>query len=221
MNIVLLGSPASGKGTQAEILCHKFGLYHLSTGQIARDLAKKNERIREIVDSGKLIPEEEMTMYVLDFLAHQKSDLKNILFEGFPRFISQYEALEEFLKSKGDGIELVISLEVPVEEAIKRISSRWICEECGETYNLITNPPKKAGICDKCGGRLVQRDDDKPEAVKTRFEYYQNNTKGLIDFLDKEGKLTRVDGARPIDVIASDLITLVMKVRNNDKNKDK
>lgn len=221
MNIVLLGSPASGKGTQAEILCRKFGLYHLSTGQIARDLAKKNDRIREIINSGKLIPEEEMTMYVLDFLNHQRPSLKNILFEGFPRFISQYKALDEFLKSKGDDVDLAISLEVTKEEAVKRISSRWVCEKCGETYNLLTNPPKKLGICDKCGGNLIQRDDDKPEAVKVRFEYYQKNTKELIDYLDKEGRLVIVDGARPIDIIASDLTTLVERVKNNDKNKDK
>jgi adenylate kinase len=221
MNIVLLGSPASGKGTQAEILCRRFNLFHLSTGDVARNLAKTDPRIAEIVNSGKLIPPEEMTMHVLDFLEHQKPDLKDILFEGFPRFISQYEALDNFLKSKGDDIDLVISLDVPMEVAVKRISSRFMCPKCGEVYNTETNPPKKAGVCDKDGTALVQRDDDKPEAVKVRFEYYQKNTKELIDFLDKEGKLVRVDGTRSIDAIASDLIKLVMKVKDNDKNKDR
>lgn len=209
MNIVLLGSPASGKGTQAEILSKKFSLFHLSTGDIARRLAETDPRIREIVNSGKLIPPEEITMHVLDFLEKNKPDLKDILFEGFPRFISQYEALDNFLKSKGDDIDVVISLEVPIEEAVKRISSRWVCPKCGEIYNIETNPPRLSGVCDKCGGVLTQRDDDKPEAVRTRFEYYIDNTKELIDYVDSKGKLTRVDGDRPIDEIAKDLERIV------------
>ncbi|EKE13546.1 MAG: hypothetical protein ACD_13C00010G0032 [uncultured bacterium] len=209
MNIVLLGSPASGKGTQAEILCQKFGLFHLSTGDIARKLAAEDPRIKEIVTSGKLIPPEEITMHVLDFLQKNKPDLKDILFEGFPRFVSQYEALDNFLKTKGDDIDIVISLEVPMEVAIKRISSRWMCSKCGQIYNTESNPPKISGICDKCGGQLIQREDDKPESVKTRFEYYINNTKELIDYLDLKGKLTRVNGDRPIEEIAKDLEKIV------------
>ena len=126
-------------------------------------------------------------MHVLDFLEHEKSNLKNILFEGFPRFINQYEALANFLISKGDNIDVVISLEVSEKVAIERISSRRVCEKCGENFNTVTKPPKKEGICDKCGGRLIQRKDDNPESVKVRFEYYQENTKELINYLDKKG----------------------------------
>lgn len=218
MNIVLLGSPASGKGTQAEILCQKFGLYHLSTGDVARSLAETDPRIKEIITTGKLIPAEEMTMHVINFLSKEKKDLKDILFEGFPRFVSQYEALDNFLKSQGDDIDLVISLDVPMEVAVKRISSRWGCPKCGEIYNTETKPPKVEGICDKCGSRLIQRDDDKPESVKTRFEYYQNNTKELIDYVEKLGKLTRVNGDRPIDEIAAELEEVVRKVKENDQD---
>ena len=214
MNIVLLGSPASGKGTQAEILCKEFNLYHLSTGDVSRKLAEKDPRIKEIVDSGKLIPSEEMTMHVLDFLEHEKPDLKNILFEGFPRFINQYEALANFLKTKGDNIDVVISLEVSEKVAIERISSRRVCEKCGENFNIVTKLPKKEGICDKCGGNLIQRKDDNPESVKVRFKYYQENTKELIDYLDKKGILVRIDGERPIDEIASDLRKIVEKLKN-------
>ena len=209
MNIVLLGSPASGKGTQADILCQKFGLYHLSTGDIARKLAEKDVRIKEIIDSGKLVPHEEMTMYVLEFLGEKRTQLKNILFEGFPRFIPQYEALENFLHTNGDDLDVVISLDVSETEAIKRISARWMCEKCGENFNTITKPPKVAGICDKCGGNLIQRKDDNPESVKVRFQYYQDNTKELIDYLDKKGKLVHVNGERPIDNIAADLEKIV------------
>jgi adenylate kinase len=213
MNIVILGSPASGKGTQAEILCRDFGLYHLSTGDIARSLAEKDARIKEIIDSGKLVPHEEMTMYVLEFLGEQKTKLKNILFEGFPRFIPQYEALENFLHTNGDNLDVVISLEVSEKVAIERISSRRVCEKCGENFNVVTKPPKINGVCDKCGGNLIQRKDDNPDSVKVRFQYYQDNTKELIDYLDKKEVLTKVNGERPIKEIAADLHKIVEKVK--------
>lgn len=205
MNIVLLGAPASGKGTQADLLSEKLKLFHFQTGKLSRDLAKKNKRIKKIVNSGKLIPEEEMTMYALDYLSKLKPKYENILFEGFPRFISQYEALEEFLKTKGDDIDFVISLDIDEKEAIKRLSSRRTCARCGEVYNIITNPPAKRGVCE-CGGKLIQREDDKPKSIKVRFKYYKENTKKLIDYLDKRKKLTRIDAARPIEVIFQDIL---------------
>lgn len=214
MNIVLLGSPASGKGTQANLLCEKFNLYHLSTGDVARKLADKNERIKDLINSGKLIPAEEMTMHVINFLSNEKPDLKNILFEGFPRFISQYEALSNFLITKGDDIDLIISLEVSQEEAIKRISSRRVCESCGENYNLITKPPKIDKKCDKCNSNLIQREDDSEDSVKVRFEYYKDNTKELIDYVEKLGKLTKVNGERPIDEIQKDLVEIIEGIKN-------
>lgn len=211
MNIVVLGAPASGKGTQAELLAKKFNLFRLQTGDLSRELAKKDARIQEIVNSGRLIPEGEMTMHVIEFLTKKKPGLKNILFEGFPRFISQYEALEQYLKNKGDDIDAVISLEVSQGEAIRRISARRICEKCGEIFNLITNPSTDKDKCDNCGGKLIQRKDDFPESVKVRFEYYQDNTKKLIDYLDKKGKLIKIDGERPIQEIFSEIID---KIKN-------
>jgi adenylate kinase len=218
MNIVILGSPASGKGTQAELLCQKFNLFHLSTGDVARKLAETDPRIKEIINAGKLIPAEEITMHVLDFLEKNKPDLKNILFEGFPRFVSQYEALDNFLKSKGDDIDAVISLDIPIDVAVKRISARWMCSKCGKIYNTETNPPKISGTCDKCGNTLVQREDDKPESIKTRIEYYIENTKELINYVENKEKLTRVNGDRPISDIAKDLEEIVQKLLNNDQN---
>lgn len=212
MNIVLLGAPASGKGTQAEFLAQKFNLYLFQTGNLSRELAEKDERIREIVSSGKLIPQEEMTMYVLDSLHENAGKYADILFEGFPRFISQYQALDKFLKNKGDDIDIVISLDISEEEAVKRISSRRICTKCGKTYNLITNPAPD-GKCE-CGGELVQRKDDNPESVKTRFQYYYDNTKELVDYLDDQGKLRRVNGERPIVEIQQELAEIVERVKN-------
>ena len=216
MNIVLLGSPASGKGTQADILCQKFSLYHLSTGDLTRQLMQTDPEMKKAYTEGKLIPHELITMHVINFLDKEKPDLKDILFEGFPRFIPQYEALDSFLKNKGDDIDGIITLDVSKEEAVKRISSRRICSNCSENFNLITKSPKKEGVCDKCGGLLVQRPDDNPKSVEVRFEYYQENTKELIDYVEKLGKLTRVDGERPIEVIAKDLEEIVNKIKNGN-----
>jgi len=212
MNVVLLGAPASGKGTQANLLSKKLKLFHFQTGKLSRDLAKRDLRIRKIINSGKLIPEEEMTMYALDHLNKVKPDFSNILFEGFPRFISQYKALENFLKLKGDDIDAVVSLDIDEMEAIKRLSSRRICEKCGEIYNLITDPPKKSGLC-SCGGKLVQREDDKPKSIKVRFEYYEDNTKKLIDYLQSNGKLIRINAARPIKVIFDDILKKLKEIK--------
>lgn len=211
MNIIFLGAPASGKGTQAELLARHFNLYLLQTGAISRELAKTDPRIKEIVDSGKLIPQEEMTMHVINFLTKEKPNLSDILFEGFPRFISQYEALEKFLKAKGDDIDTTISLDISLEEAVKRISSRQMCRICGKSWNKITDPAP-GGKC-SCGGDLYQRKDDSPESVQVRFEYYRDNTKELIDDLDKKGKLIRVDGERPIDIIQKDLVKIIERLR--------
>jgi len=208
MNIILLGAPGSGKGTQAELIVDKYKLYHFQTGQLARDIAKKDARIKEIIDSGKLIPHEEMTMYAIDFLSKNVKEMTDILFEGFPRFIPQYEALEDFLKTKGDDIDAVISLDINEEEVIKRVSSRRICDKCGESYNLITNPPPSENACE-CGGTLIQREDDNPDAVKVRLDYYHKNTEELIDYLDKKGKLTRVNGMNSIGIVFEEISAVI------------
>lgn len=205
MNIILLGAPGSGKGTQAEKLAERFNLYHLQTGALARELAEKDPRIKEMYSAGKLLPAEEMTMHVINFLTREKEDLTNILFEGFPRFISQYDALENFLKNKGDDIDAALALDISEEEAIKRISGRRICDKCGEVYNLETNPPKGT-FCDKCGGELIHREDDKEDAIKVRFQYYYKNTEELINYLDSKGKLIRINAERPINKIFTDIV---------------
>ena len=206
MNIVLLGAPGSGKGTQAEKLAKQFGLFYFKAGAFSRKLAEKDSRIKRIVNSGELIPEKEMTGYVLDYLNKEVPEAKNILFEGWPRFITQYIDLENWIKSKGKNIDVLISLDISEEKAVERISTRRICDKCGEIYNLITNPPPSTNKC-KCGGELVQRKDDNPESIKVRFSYYYENTKKLIDYLDREGKLIRIDGEREIDVIYDDLLS--------------
>lgn len=209
MNIILLGSPGSGKDTQASLLVKRYDLLLFSAGELARKIAKKDERIAGIINSGKLIPEDEMTKYVFDHLAHVRPDLGNILFEGFPRFVSQYQKLEKFLSDREKIIDYIISLDISKEEAIKRISSRRVCSKCGTVYNLITNPPKNQGLCGECGGELTQRKDDNPEAIKIRFDFYTQNTKELIDYLQNDKKLIKVDGERKIEEIFEEITSKI------------
>ncbi len=209
MNIVLLGPPGSGKGTQAEMLSDHFNLYYLQTGDLARELAEKDTRINEIIDSGKLIPEEEMTAFVMKHLEKNVPEGRNILFEGFPRFVHQYQVYEKWLASKGEKIDKVILLDIAEEDVVKRLSARRICSKCDKVYNLITNPPPE-GKCE-CGGELVQRDDDNPNAIKVRFDYYRKNTKLLADYLKDKGSLIIIDANRPINVIFEEIVQKLNK----------
>ncbi len=205
MNIVLLGAPGSGKGTQAEMLAKKLNLFYLQAGDLSREWAKNDKRIKAIVNSGKLIPEKESTEYIMNYLEINVPEGRNILFEGFPRYITQFQKYERWLALKRQKMDAVISLDLSEEEAVRRISARRICEKNKKVYNLITNPPPSPDRCE-CGGKLIQREDDKPEAIKVRFKYYRDNTKKLIDYLDKKGRLIKVDAARPIDIIFKEIL---------------
>jgi len=212
MNLIILGPPGSGKGTQAKMLAEKLSLYHFQTGEFSRNLAKKDPRIKKIIDSGKLIPEQEMTSYVSKYLEEKVPDVEGILFEGYPRFITQHEYLKGWMQSKGRKINAVISLDISEKEAIRRLSARRICEKCGDIYNLITDPP--SGDKCRCGGKLIQREDDSPKSIIVRFKYYKDNTKKLIDYVEKKGNLIRVDGERPIKVIFEDIMA---RLKVNEK----
>lgn len=212
MNIVLLGAPGSGKGTQAEFISKEFGLRYFQAGKLARELAEKDPRIARIINSGKLIPEGLMTSYVGRYLEEHYSDGENILFEGYPRFVTQFQELVSWLSARGKKVDMVISLDVSEKVAVERISSRRICGKCGEVYNLITNAPP-SGSC-RCGGELVQREDDQPEAIKVRFEYYRKNTAQLIKYAEDEGILFRVNGELEIDEIKNELSAKITETLN-------
>jgi len=201
MNIVLLGLPGSGKGTQAERIVKKLGIYYFEAGRFLRNLAETNAEIKKIIDSGKLIPQEKMTRDVQEFLEKNVPEGSDILFEGYPRFIGQYLFLRKWLAQRNKKIDKVIILDVDKEEVIKRLSARRICESDGKIYNLITNPPKKGD----CKGRIIQREDDKPEVIKKRFEEYEENVMPLVRYIEKEGKLIHIDGTQPIDRVAKDV----------------
>jgi adenylate kinase len=204
MNIIVLGPPGSGKGTQSKRLTKELNMDYFSTGDFARKMAEYNPRIKNIVESGGLIPEEEMTRYVYKYLEENFDDMTNILFDGFPRFVSQYELLTQLLKDKGSEKILIISLELDDEKVIKRLSSRRICEDCGKEYNLVTNPPKSE-TCE-CGGKLITRADDNPESIKERLDVYKENVEPLIRHVEEKGYLIKIDGDQPIETITKEVL---------------
>ncbi len=193
MNLVLLGPPGAGKGTLAARLVEAFGFVHLSTGDILREEVKKGSELGKLaqgyMERGELVPDE-----VILGMVRERVDGKSdgFLFDGFPRTIAQAEGLEEILP-----VHLAIYLELPEEEVVRRLSARRVCKQCGANYNLITQPPKVPGVCDRCGGELYQRPDDNEEVIRNRFRVYTEQSAPLIDYYERKGILVRVDASLP------------------------
>ncbi|MBE5848295.1 MAG: adenylate kinase [Lachnospiraceae bacterium] len=197
MKIIMLGAPGAGKGTQAKMIADKYGIPHVSTGDIFRANIKEGtdlgKEAKSYMDKGLLVPDELTVKILLDRVA--KDDCKNgYVLDGFPRTIPQAEVLDKALSEMNDAIDFAIDVDVPDENIIKRMSGRRACLACGATYHIEHIPPKKEGICDRCGKELVLRDDDKPETVKNRLSVYHEQTQPLIDFYTKKGVLKTVDG---------------------------
>ena len=197
MKIIMLGAPGAGKGTQAKMIAAKYGVPHISTGDIFRANIKNGTELgakaKEYMDKGLLVPDELVVDLVIDRF---KADdcAKGYILDGFPRTIPQAEALDKALSAIGDSVDYAINVEVPDENIIERMSGRRACVSCGATYHVVHVPPKKEGICDRCGSELILRDDDKPETVKNRLDVYHKQTQPLIDFYTKKGVLKTVDG---------------------------
>ncbi|BCX14552.1 MAG: adenylate kinase [Patescibacteria group bacterium] len=206
MNIIILGLPGSGKGTQSKIISEKLGLFYFEAGAFSRQLAKTDSSIREIVNSGKLIPEKKMTELVFDYLDRNVPKEKDILFDGYPRFLGQFLDLEKWLDKRDKKVDYVVFLEVDEEESIKRLSSRRVCPKCGAVYNLLTNPPHVDNICDVCDETLVQREDDKEEVVRRRFIEYKENVLPLLDFLRNKDYFVKVNGEAKIDEVTAEIL---------------
>ena len=201
MNLIILGPPASGKGTQAKMLAERFNLKHISSGDILR-ANSANPKIRKYLENGSLVPDE----IVFDFLKKEMEDLERkegFILDGFPRTIKQAEMLDSFLKEKGMEIDRVIYLDVKDEEVIKRVSGRRICQKCGATFNVYFAPPKIEGVCDRCKGRLIQREDDREEVVKKRLEIFKKETLPLLEYY--KGKVITINGNRKIFEIFEDI----------------
>ncbi len=207
MKIVMLGAPGAGKGTQAKMIAQKYGIPHISTGDIFRanikDGTKLGMEAKQYMDQGLLVPDELTVRILLDRVSNE--DCKDgYVLDGFPRTIPQAEVLDEALVKLGDKIDFAINVDVPDENIIKRMSGRRACPGCGATYHTEHIPPKTEGICDVCGAALVLRDDDRPETVKNRLEVYYAQTQPLIAFYTEKGVMRTVDGTVPMeDVFAA------------------
>ena len=204
MKIIMLGAPGAGKGTQAKMIADKYGVPHISTGDIFRANIKNGTELgmeaKKYMDQGLLVPDELTVRILLDRVA--QDDCKNgYVLDGFPRTIPQAEVLDSELTKHGDHIDYAINVDVPDENIVKRMSGRRACLTCGATYHIEHVPPKKEGICDVCGSELVLRDDDKPETVKNRLNVYHEQTQPLIDFYTEKGVLKTVDGTVPMEEV--------------------
>lgn len=204
MKIIMLGAPGAGKGTQAKMIADKYGVPHISTGDIFRANIKNGTELgmeaKKYMDQGLLVPDELTVRILLDRVA--QDDCKNgYVLDGFPRTIPQAEVLDSELTKLGDHIDYAINVDVPDENIVKRMSGRRACLTCGATYHIELVPPKKEGICDVCGSELVLRDDDKPETVKNRLNVYHEQTQPLIDFYTEKGVLKTVDGTVPMEEV--------------------
>lgn len=202
MKIIMLGAPGAGKGTQAKKIAAKYGIPHISTGDIFRTNIKNGtelgKKAKTYMDQGLLVPDELVVDLVVDRV--NQDDCKNgYVLDGFPRTIPQAEALTEALEKMGQKVDFAIDVNVPDENIVKRMGGRRACVTCGATYHMVYAPTKKEGICDTCGGELILRDDDKPETVQKRLNVYHDQTQPLIDYYTSQGILRTVDGTVDID----------------------
>ncbi|SMC26119.1 Adenylate kinase [Desulfacinum hydrothermale DSM 13146] len=204
MNIILLGPPGAGKGTQAKRLIDAYGIPQISTGDMLRAALKEGTPLgleaKKYMDQGALVPDEVVVGLVKERI-QQDDCKKGYMLDGFPRNVSQAETLDRMLSELGQTIDHVVCIQVPDEELVKRLTGRRTCRDCGAGFHVMFDPPKKDGVCDKCGGELYQRDDDNEATVKSRLQVYGEQTKPLIDYYEKQGKLRQIDGVGSIDEI--------------------
>ncbi|MBU4564371.1 MAG: adenylate kinase [Desulfarculus sp.] len=197
MNLILLGPPGAGKGTQAKMLIDAYGIPQISTGDMLREAVKNQTALgmeaKKYMDSGQLVPDEVVIGLAKDRLAKPDCE-KGFMLDGFPRTVPQAEALDKVLAGMGKKIDHVISIEVPNSELMGRLTGRRTCKACGQGFHVMFDPPKVEGVCDKCGGELYQRDDDNEETVGNRLKVYGSQTEPLIDYYKAKGLLRPIDG---------------------------
>ncbi|MEB8374667.1 adenylate kinase [Mammaliicoccus sciuri] len=212
MNIILMGLPGAGKGTQASEIVKKYPIPHISTGDMFRKAIKEEtdlgKEAKSYMDRGELVPDEVTIGIVRERLAEEDAK-KGFLLDGFPRTVEQADALNKILSDLNRKVDAVINIEVAEEELMNRLTGRRICEVCGTTYHLVFNPPKVEGVCDLDGGKLYQREDDNPETVANRLSVNVKQTKPLLDFYENQGVLKNIDGSRQIDNVTEDVIQIL------------
>ncbi len=212
MKIIMLGAPGAGKGTQAKKIAEKYGIPHISTGDIFRANIKNQTELgrkaKGYMDQGMLVPDELTLELIMDRFA--KDDCKNgYVLDGFPRTIPQAEALTTALAEKQDAVDYAINVDVPDEAIVSRMSGRRACLSCGGTYHIKFNPTKVEGVCDACGGELVLREDDKPETVQKRLDVYHEQTQPLIEYYQAQNILKEVDGTLPMEEVFRAIIAIL------------
>ena len=209
LRTILLGPPGAGKGTQAVKIVEKYGVPHISTGDIFRENIKKGtelgKKAQEYMNRGELVPDDLVIEIATTRLL--EDDCKNgFLLDGFPRTVYQAEKLDEFLAAHGSKIDKVLDIAVEKEELITRLTGRRVCKACGASYHVVNIPPKKEGVCDICGGELVQRADDNIETVTNRIDVYEAQTKPLVDYYEKAGNIAHIDGRSGLDNVFADIV---------------
>lgn len=212
-NIILMGPPGAGKGTQAKRLVSQFNLIHISTGDMFREAIKENTPLGQMaasyINRGDLVPDEVTIGIVKERLA--KKDCENgFLLDGFPRTIAQAEALKKIGEEIARPIDVVINIDCDKNELVRRISGRRVCKNCGAPYHIDTMKPKVEGVCDICGGPLYQRKDDNKEALEVRLGHYMNQTKPLLDYYENLGLLRNFDGSIGSDILFDELSKLIL-----------
>lgn len=204
MNLILLGPPGAGKGTQAKKLVAELGIPQISTGDMLREAVKAGSpmglKAKSYMDSGGLVPDE-VVVGIVEERIQQPDCRKGFMLDGFPRTTAQADALSQMMEKKGLALDHVVCLEADNEELIRRLSGRRTCRQCMAPYHVVFNPPRREGVCDRCGGELYQRDDDQEEAIRARLVTYERQTQPLIAYYEARGLLRRVDGLGAVDEV--------------------
>ncbi len=212
MYILMLGAPGAGKGTQADILSREMNLPHIASGDLFRQALEKKTNIgimaKSYMDKGELVPDEVTIKMILERI-DQPDCTSGCVFDGFPRTLHQAQVLDRALRERGKTIDKAIYIEVPNEELVQRLSGRRLCRVCQTPYHIISSPPKTTGKCDKCGGELYQRSDDREVTVKDRLNVFFDQTVPILDYYQKQGKLIRVDGNLGIPGVAREISSVL------------
>lgn len=217
MNLVLMGLPGAGKGTQADKITAKYPIPHISTGDMFRSAMNEGTELglqaKSFMDKGELVPDEVTIGIVKERLSKTDCE-KGFLLDGFPRTVPQAEALEDILSGLSKKIDYVFNIDVDQDILVERLTGRRICKSCGATYHLVLNPPAEENVCNRCGGELYQRPDDNEKTVQNRLEVNLKQTKPLLDFYEEKGYLKNINGQQHIDQVFSDIDSLLRDLKS-------
>lgn len=209
MKIIMLGAPGAGKGTQAKMLADRYGIPHVSTGDIFRANIKEGtelgKKAKAYMDAGELVPDELTVDLLIDRISKEDCQ-KGYILDGFPRTLNQARKLTEALAETGD-IDYAVNVDVPDDAIVVRMSGRRVCPACGASYHIVNIPPRKEGICDRCGAEIVQRKDDNPETVQNRLDVYHEQTQPLIDYYKALDTEVDIDGTQPMEAVFEAIVS--------------